>query len=292
MKTPIIISAFVVAAGIASAQDYPPSQRELNGFVLHQYKESVAANMGEFIKEVGRDDGWIDRAYWLDENHTSYMVFGFPESELRCESIQITGLPDTPMLPFLGFVLGDRRDSVTAVLGRPSQIKHFDDVDVDLYSYEGRNYTLEFDSHDRLYSIRIMGQTGFPTPSIADTSIRLEGIRSILRSQDPRQILELLSGDIEIFFSKSDSLLTFRQNARAEIVDTESSISKVLYSGESSVSHLLTDSTISQAEQNLRLLENKGAGIVYKFTPSTGLEEIVLFRDTGKFRIWEITLSR
>lgn len=161
-----------------------------------------------------------------------------------------------------------------------------------MYSYEGRNYTLEFDADDRLYSIRITGEEGFPTLLIEDSSTSLEGIRSILQTQDPYNILELLSGDVEVFFSKSDSLLSFRQNARAEIADTQSSISKALYTGEKSLLDLLSDSTISKAEHNLRLLENKGAGIVYKFPATSGLEEIVLFQNTGKFRIWEIKLSR
>lgn len=97
MKTLATISAWLLATSITLAQEYPASQRELNGFILHQYKGAVVANMGELIKEVNHDDGWTDRAYWLDDNRTSYMVFGFRKSSSRCESIQITGLPGTPM---------------------------------------------------------------------------------------------------------------------------------------------------------------------------------------------------
>ena len=247
--------------------------------------------MGEPIKEIKHDDGWIDRAYWLNDDHTAYMVFGFHGEDSRCRSIQITGIPGYPMAPFLGFTLGAARDSVLERFGEPSSTKHYDDVNVDLYKFDGRNYTLEFDSEGLLYSIRIVGEEGFPRPS-PDSTFTLQSLRSILAAQNVDSLLEILAGDIEVFLTKSDSLIKFTSSPRNELMNSQSSISQVLFGPKVSLLALLTQETITQAELNVRVTEKKGVGMVYKFPKSADITEIVLFPDTGRYRIWEISLNR
>lgn len=287
----LIVFGILVPTSLSAQRSFPPSQRELNGFLLHQYHQAISASMGQLAHETRSEDGWIDRIYWIDDNHEIYMVFGFPDSSHGCAAIQITGKSQTSMLPFLGLRLGDPRDFIYLHIGKPSSTKYLDDVHRDLYEYEDRNYSFEVDQAGVLMSIRIMDGFGFRNVPAPDTTTTLEWISSTLRNPDVDTLLSMLCGDVEFSAPGLLEYCTFKRSARSEMADTSSLISQLLYAGPRSVRALLSPLTIKSAEMNIRVLEKKGAGIVYKFPASTGIKEMVLFEDAGRFRIWEVKLD-
>lgn len=139
-----------------------PSQREVNGFFLGQYKPVLTAHFGKPFEIRKTDDGWEQRIYILNRSQGSYMIFEFvPAAPDTIYAIQITGPSGTTMFPFAGLKLGDPRTRVDAVLGAPAETKELGDIPGYIAYYEDRNYSVEFQPDDTLSSIRIVGYVGF-----------------------------------------------------------------------------------------------------------------------------------
>ena len=125
LRTTLFVLSVIVSSILHGQIQNPPSQRELNGFLIGQDADAIAGGFSTQPKEQKYDDGWIDRVYALDSLNTSFMVFGYPDSLHDCLSIQITGRMGTEMRPFLGLKLGDPREKIIASLGPPSKVQHF-----------------------------------------------------------------------------------------------------------------------------------------------------------------------
>ncbi len=157
-----VVPALTVSLGASALGAQAPSQRELNGVLIGQYKDAIAASFAKIIQVDTTTDGWIYRTYALDRSHRAYMSFKFPHDRPDyTASVQIAGDSGTPMIPFLGLVLGDRRESLLIHLGQPKHITHERDLNLDLYDYDDRNYSVEVDSLGRVSSIQILGDDGF-----------------------------------------------------------------------------------------------------------------------------------
>jgi hypothetical protein len=65
----------------------PPSQYELNGFLLGQHIKSINQQLGAPAQEQHTDDHWVNRVYIMDRAHHAYMVFKFaPDLTTRSPS--------------------------------------------------------------------------------------------------------------------------------------------------------------------------------------------------------------
>ncbi|HET9129495.1 MAG TPA: hypothetical protein VFO86_01025, partial [Terriglobia bacterium] len=118
-RTSYLLTFAFCTTTLFAQQQFPPSQRELNGYLLGEDARPISEGFDSIAREQRYNDGWIDRVYALDSAHAAYMVFGFSDSSDDCLSIQITGEPGTPMHPFLGLRLGDSREKVYNALGKP-----------------------------------------------------------------------------------------------------------------------------------------------------------------------------
>jgi hypothetical protein len=267
------------------AQSGPASQRELNGFLLGQYKNAITASFDTILRVDTTPDGWVSKAFLLDRAHHSYMAFGFrPEAPDYAVSIQVTGDSGTPMRPFVGLALGSPRDSLLARLGPPSSVVHQDDVETDLYIYDGRNYSIEVNKQNRVASIQVMGYEGFPdsTPSEPPS---LDSLLAGLRAGGDAA-LQYLMPDVEI--SYGERVLMFRRSAYMELVPDTSQVAVALFRGPRSLVAALQDSVaISSADVNLRIWEKGGMGWVWKFPPPAQLAELVFKANAGRWRVWE-----
>ena len=267
---------------------FPPSQRELNGFILGEDAKPISGGFDSLLKEQKYSDGWVDRVYSLDTTQTAYMVFGFSDSSDDCLSIQITGNAGTEMHPFLGLRLGDRREKVYEILGPPSSTRHLPTQYLEFLHYSNRNYSIELDSLGNLWSIRIFGYSGFPeVPS--DSLPNIETVFQSLQSKDPDLILEALAPDAEIFLR--DSIFSFEGSALDVIKDPSSRFSQLLYSGQSSVASL-SHSFISAATLDPESVKNNKLTPMYKFSEPSSVKDIIFVVHAGKWRIWETHLSR
>jgi hypothetical protein len=267
---------------------FPPSQRELNGFLLGEDAKPISGGFDSLLKEQKYSDGWIDRVYSLDTTQTAYMVFGFSDSSDDCLSIQITGKAGTEMHPFLGLRLGDRREKVYEILGPPSQVQHLPTPYLEFLHYSHRNYSVELDSLGSLWSIRIFGYDGLPeVPS--DSLPNIETVFQNIQSKDPDLILEALAPDAELILR--DSIFSFEGSALDVIKDQSSRFSQLLYSGQSSLASL-GRSSISAASLDPESVKNNKLTPMYKFPEPSPVKDIVFVVHAGKWRIWEAHLSR
>lgn len=268
----------------ASAQ--APSQRELNGFLIGQTDRAIAASFTTLMQADTTSDGWVDRVYLLDRAHRAYMAFKFPaDRPHQTVSVQIAGDSATPMTPFLGIRLGDHRDSMLARLGTASRVSHENDVDVDLYEYSGRNYSLEVDSRGRVSSIQIFGTEGFQDhPGVAMSSP--DSLLAALQAGG-HATLEALAPDAEVYWGGTTT--SFEHGALQDLQGDSTPIAKALLVGPQSVrSVLAVDSVRQHADRALRVWEKRAPGMVWKFHEPAPIAEIVFVIDAGRWRVWEI----
>ncbi|HEY6953537.1 MAG TPA: hypothetical protein VI758_14110 [Bacteroidota bacterium] len=285
---PFLVFLLVCPITLHGQTQYPPSQRELNGFLLGQDERDIAGWFGTLIKEQKYSDGWTDRAYALDSTSSSFMVFGFPDSVDDCYSIQISGKPGTAMRPFLGLKLGDPREKVIAMLGTPSRVQHLQQPYLEFLQFRGRNYTVELDSLGHLWSIRILGYNGYPA-NPADSLPDVAEIFSALKSKDPSRILDVLAPDVEL--NDGDSQLTFSGAAASEIEDPASPMSQLLYTGPSSLA-TISDSAVKAAALDPQSIAANKLSPMFRFPQPSPVSDIVFVVHAGKWRIWEAHLTR
>lgn len=287
-RVSLLFCFFVLVSLLPAQSQFPPSQRELNGYLLGEDARPISEGFDSLIKEQRYNDGWIDRAYSLDTLHAAYMVFGFADSSDDCMSIQITGTPGTEMHPFLGLHLGDSRQRVYETLGSPSQIRHLQRGHLEFFQYAERNYSVEIDSLGNLWSIRIIGYDGFPdAPS--DTLPDLASTFHSLQSKDAEVILEALAPDAELIVG--DSVYTFAGSPLDVVRDRSSVFAQLLYSGESSLASL-DQSFIRAAALDSASLKTDPDVPKFEFPPNSPVEDMVFVVHAGKWRIWEARLAR
>lgn len=279
------VSCVAVLAGLAQAP--PPSQVELNGFLLGQYAQAPDRAFGK-PAQVGTDeDHWTYRAYLFDEKYGAYMAFRFPpDDHQRMLSIQIAGNAGTPMRPFLGLVIGDDKQKVLQALGNPEKIEPEKEYPVDLYTYANRNYSVEINRKGKLSSIQIMGYAGFaekPPSGLPD----IEGLRRFIVNHDIDGLLTVLAGDLEIY--RGDHAYSFSQSARAELADQETEIGQLLFGDKAGLLAAFTAERFDPDEQ-IRLYEKAPPGCVVKFAHSKIVREVVYKAEAGSWKVWEIAL--
>ena len=257
----------------------PPSQYELNGFLLGQTVETIERPLGKPFQDQATPDGWRQRVYGLERAKNSYMVFQSDSVDpLHVFAIQMAGEPGARMRRFLGLTLGDSRARVDSLLGRPSHVKRETDVAVDLLSYEGTNYTVEIDSTGVLSSIMIYGFEGFvDTP---DTTDPLGRFTRALRRWDVDSLMRVVAGDIEVF--RDTSLISWTYAPRTELSDSTLPISRELRKVAAAIDGRTPVSAV-------RLTESGNVGLVYTYAAGPVKELFFVWRPGGH-RLYEVIL--
>jgi hypothetical protein len=283
----LLLLLFVVGLAVANsfAQAPPPSQVELNGFVLAQYAEAADQTFGTPYQVINKDNQTAAKVYLFDKGHNAYMVFEVPpDYEDRVFAIQITGEPGTSMRPFLGLVLGDSKEKVLQVLGKPREITPVEEWNADLYRYKERNYTVEISRDGKLWSIRIEGYDGLTdNPTLP----KIDDFRKLIVNRDVDGLLQAIAGDLVIYRGHETFLYTAA--ARSELQDPNSAVHKLLFGRARSVRAAFTQEKF-EPDMQIRVYENHSPAIVFKFEKSRILKEIVFARAPGAYMVWEIKL--
>lgn len=279
---------FLLLPNILAAAENPPSQIELNGFLLGQYKIVLESTFGEPFKEIAHEDGWVDRFYSLGPGAESYMLFGLSnKDDVQIIAMQITGNSAPGMFPFLGLRLGDSKSKVLEVLGEPSSIKPVvvPDLNLDLkyYQYEGRNYSVEINHLDKLYSIRLVGDEGLLQEAQGVPAI--EELKVCVLRKDADCLVGVLAPDFEAF--KDGKAITYSTAARRELANSASPLVHLLLGSENSLRSVFADEKLD-GHSELRLYESKRLDWVFKYPDSKIIQEIVYTFHSGEWRVWEI----
>lgn len=279
---------FAVNDFSAPEPPFPPSQRELGGFLIGQSLQAIEASFVKRIQVDTAQDGWVDRAYLVDRVHHAYMAFKFePDRPNAAVAVQVAGDSGAPLTGLLGVELGDSRDSLIARVGRPARITHEDDVNVDLFSYDGRNYSFEVDSNGRVSSIQIMGIDGFPD-TVVGAAPSIEGLVTALKG-DWSEALDALSPSVEVYPGRK-AVVSFEHSARRDLTDTTSALRRLLVGGPRSFVRIMGDPSVrAKGESSVRVWEHGGVGLVWKFPRPIPITEVVMKYEMGRWVLWEVT---
>jgi len=255
------------------------TETDLNGFRLWQFKNAVSSTFGKPFDTFNTADATIE-AYRLDER--AYMVFEYlKRTPNNIYSIQLTG--DTEKaLPFMGLKLGDNISKVAAILGKPSHTEKMDSPKVTRFEYAGKNYTIEVDDKDKLYSIRIFITKDLLTKTV-ESFEAWDEFKAAILAKDTKKIIAMLRPDVEIY--KKGKILSINRRYADFLEKPDTDIIAALVGERDSV---LKELIKTEPEAELRVHEKLGVGEVYKFYKGKILKEIVLFPYNGVNRVYEI----
>lgn len=272
---------------------HPPSQRELNGFILGQYKFTLTNYFKSKPYQILKsDEDFEQRVHILTRQPFAYMAFAFaPSAPDTMYSVQISGPAGTSMRPFLGLKLGATKEEVEAVLGPSEHTYEMEDVPGIHQDYEDRNYLTEFDAHGRLNSIRIHGYQGFEHDQTKADLPKLLPFQLALFRKDVDRTLDLLTPDFEIYFGPK-RIVRFKLPARRELSDSTSEVYRALFASSKSVQAALRQDESLDPEPAIRVRDNGVIDYVYKFPKGKAMNEVVFKWSAGKYRVWEISLKK
>lgn len=272
--------AVAVILGLISFQSRAGGfEVDLNGFRLQQLLFVVEPSLGRPFETIDAGS-LVLNAYSIDQD--AYMVVGhLKKYPNNISLLQLTGV--TPKaLPFKGLALGDSQSKVIDVLGKPDRVEKIQSPNVTKFSYEGRNYTLEIDDKDRLYSIQLFTNSDLMSKTDG-TDGEWADFKAAVLSKNLAALLEMMKPDVEIYrggktLSINTPFSAFAANPNKEFVSA-------LIAPTGSVLQQITQ---TEPVRELRLTEKIGAGVVFKFPNGKILQEIVFFPFNGKYRVYEI----
>ncbi len=282
MKTLLInLLLNVTFIGVIHASDL---EIDLNGFRLQQFTSVVESALGARFQTVDLGDK-VAYAYGVDDN--SYMLIyenrKFPN---YIDALQLTGT-SSKALSFKGLTLGNSKSKVISVLGEPDEINETEISGLFAYHYEKRNYSVEIDKNNKLYSIRIF-TTNYLVNKIDDSSDVWLNFEKVINSNSTEQLLTIIRPDIEVFIgSETYSINTkysdFTSNPRPKFV-------KSFFGDNDSVKSAIMNS--SPIDEHVRLIKDFGIGLVFKFSEKSILNELVFFPYNGKYRLYEVSFRK
>lgn len=280
IKSPMLryIAAFILVfiSDWSCAGDF---EVDLNGFRLQQLMSVVEPALGHPFKTIDEDDLIAD-AYVIDRD--AYMVVGhLKKYPHNISLLQLTGAT-TKALPFKGLLLGDPKPKVIEVLDKPDRVVEIQSPKVTKLVYEGRNYSVELDETDRLYSIQVFTTADLMNKTDGSES-EWTNFKTAVLSKNVAALLEMMKPDVEIYRGGKTLSITAPFGTFAAKPDSE--FVSALIGPTNSVLQ-----QVAQAEpvQELRITERIGMGVVYKFPNGKILKEIAFFPFNGRYQVYEI----
>lgn len=272
-----VLALLTCHPGAVIAADF---EAELAGWRLQQFLALADKAFGEPLRTL-EEPGRVLRAYRIGSD--AYMVFGQDVAQpANIGSLQLTGT-SAPGASFKGLSLGDPRDKVLATLGEPSASVDVPEAETTRLSFGDRNYTVEIDRDGRLYSILLYTSNEFMAAQDDGFDQRWATFADVLASGDANRLLPWLRPDVEVY--KDGRILSIQQRYSDFAAAPDPVMLDAFFSGDDGVRRHLQDAA---PEENIRLSEVNGVGLVYKFPTSSGLREIVLFPYAGEYRLYEV----
>jgi len=265
---------------------------ELAGFFLRQDRKAFEAALGKpFHEQEGEHDTRV-LAYHLPGSKSDYLAvfIYYPKSkevEQYGKAVQMELTGDEPSGPtgFFGLQLGDPAEKVEKALGKPTVIRHEDDVNLDLWDYPKSNYSVEISSDRKLYSIQIVDQEGDDTPHPAGSN-EARIFAEALLARDWDRVAEMTSGEIECYMSQNYYGIQSGAGRRV-LSDPKAGISVCLHRASEAVVALGPD--MKGTDDAMRWWEKHTIGSVTKLPDSSPLKEIVFDQEAGAMRVYEVT---
>jgi hypothetical protein len=261
-----------------------PGPHELVGFLLRQNRSAIEGALGKPFYESKGENGLEHYAYHLPESKKDYLVACYGKNNATIE-MELTGNEPIGATGFLGLKLGDSAEKVDSQLGKPSEIRHEDDVNLDLWNYKDANYTLEFTESHKLYSIQIIDETKHDPDDVPGPA-EVRALANAAHGHDLDRLLEMSSGEIECSTKRAYGI--GHGTARSILGDQKSEISVCLSKAADAIMALGPET--KSADGSIRIWpEVKRLGYVIKFPKTSPLREIVFVGEAGGWRVYEVT---
>jgi hypothetical protein len=265
----------------------PPSQVELNGFLLGQSDKVCDAQLGKPADVQEGEDHRSVRVYTLDEKLGASMTFLFPAGEARLiQAIRLEGAAGTKARPFLGLAFGDDAARIEATVGKPDKVEPAPNTENNWYRYNNRNYSLEVDSQGKLTGVQIVSFAGFSRrfpsspPDVTD-------FRQHLERHDVELLIQDFMGNAQLVRG-GQARSAFTKAARTDLSDHGSEIEQVL--GEVQAAFHKMKAKQKLPEPQLHVGENDKPMVVLTFDKTPTLSQIAYTFEMGRWRISRIEL--
>jgi hypothetical protein len=268
----------------AQAQQFYTS---LYGFRIGQYREAAKTQLGKPFKSGKYDDGYEYEAFLLNPDKSIYIIFEYAAKDTsKIWSIQVSGSNTATDLGFKKAKLGIDEADAEKLLGKPSSIRDIGEYG-HMWSYDNTNFSVEVNKKGKLSSIKILDNSKelFPAGPNIKKIPSFDIVRKTLNSNDNKDILKLLAGDIEVYYKGKTyyfkkSLLTEQTTDYSEVLSVTRTISKDLAS--------VNINNPDEYEENMRLTLNEDIKHVIKIKKGHMIKEIVLKYFAGQYYIYEI----
>jgi len=291
MRFPVICKISLAVANtifpMYAAQAQAGNPHELFGFLLRQSPSAFAVTLGEPFKEGPHGDGLTFQAFHIPSAKNSYLVAIFAKEKTNkfplAVTLELTGTDYSGPTGFLGLKLGDDASSIEARLGKPTEIRHEQDADLDLWDYKQRNHSLEFTPSHKLYSIEINDENKTDPEKAADgTDARAYALA--IDRHDIDDILKRSSGELECATTNS---FGFREkSARKELADNSKLLNCL---ARASKAILALGPEMKGADAQIRLYEKGTMANVVKLPAASPLREVVFQWEEDSWRVYEVT---
>jgi hypothetical protein len=203
-------------------------------------------------------------------------------------TLELTGTEYKGLTGFYDLRLGDSAEIVTKRLGKPTTIRHEDDVNVDLWDWPERNYSIEMNAKGTVYSFQIVDPLSTPTGlgGLAEVKELRNALSQADSLGDVNTMMRLLSGDVICTSEHENSFGA--DAARSVLQDNQSPLRTCL----KHASDALATIDIDKLSVDIRIYTKAPPGFVVKFPPNCAIQEIALDWEAGGWRIYEITFRK
>jgi len=258
---------------------------ELAGFMLGQYRKNVHHELGPPIKVI-RPKGWIYEFHKIKPDTSVYALFKYePADTTKIYSIQISGKRYPEMAPFRGLRLGATEAEVDRVLGVPDKVEKIEDLRLTLKYYPHKNYSVDIDSHGKLFGIQIFGNILRNKPHHETPNIH--GFHKAVVARNIDSLLHYLHPDVQ--FIKGGKVIEFKGAARTELKDLNSEVTRLLLGDQQSVWYAFAKEYAEGTSHLSVHHESKEITSLDKFFDSNVLESVLLKAHAGRWAVYQIT---
>lgn len=279
---PFLLVVIVFLLGPAAVSATEP--HELFGFLLEQNSAEFDHALGQPFKKEILPDRLTLRAYRIPGAKQTYLAVIF--SQGRAVRLELTGPDYSGPTGFFGLTLGETAPAIKSVLGEPTETRHENDVNLDLWDYQLSNFSLEFTPEHKLYRIQVNEDR--PRPSglpVGGQEARTFALA--VQSADIDTLIEMSSGSL---MCTDTSEFGFTHAARTDFTDASGKLTGCLKKAAEAIVSLGED--MKGADDQIRIAENGGSFCVTKFPAASRLKEVVFTWEVNDWRVYEVTLRR
>jgi hypothetical protein len=275
--------AFALLLFLVGTATFAATQaHELCDFILKQDSSAFDHGLGKPFRTESLPDKSVMRAYMLPGTQKTYLVAIFKQG--RAVRLELTGEDFTGPTGFFGLTLGENSSAVKKVLGEPSNIRHEAESNLDLWDYYPSNYSLEFATDHRLYSIQVNEDPPSKPPLVVGTQA-VRKFALAIQTNDLDTVVQMSSGALEC---TDKSALSFARAARIDLADSHGELARCLKKATEAIVSL--GEKMPGTDDQLRIAERGGPFCVTKFPASSLLKEVVFTREVDDWRVYEVTL--